>query len=294
MHTRSSSIDCWPARTLASGWRSIWLDLVRYADTIGYHSDNPRTSVAVSRLRDRRVQSNKPFDQFTIEQLAGDLLPDCDDGAKGRLGVQPPASDDRGRRRRSRRNTTRSTPPTACETSRRSGWRRRWAAASATITSSIRSRTKISTAWRRSSPTSRKPAVGKREPGMPVPERRAGEADSGTMTRRRRREGKRSTATDAGARRRAGGVGEGRRRKQVDWKALEPIVEPPAVDRSLARSELMAVIRDEGRARRRKMYTLHADDRPAQSITGFRLEALDRRRARRPRAGHVGRTATSS
>jgi hypothetical protein len=52
-----------------------WLDLVRYADTIGYHSDNPRQ---VSPYRDYVIQSfnkNKHFDQFTIEQLAGDLLP---------------------------------------------------------------------------------------------------------------------------------------------------------------------------------------------------------------------------
>ncbi|QDT07529.1 Planctomycete cytochrome C [Rubripirellula lacrimiformis] len=51
-----------------------WLDLVRYADTIGYHSDKPRE---VSAYRDYVIDafhSNKPFDQFTIEQLAGDLL----------------------------------------------------------------------------------------------------------------------------------------------------------------------------------------------------------------------------
>ena len=52
----------------------FWLDLVRFADTIGYHSDNPMN---VSPFRDYVIDSfnaNKPFDQFTIEQLAGDLL----------------------------------------------------------------------------------------------------------------------------------------------------------------------------------------------------------------------------
>jgi cytochrome c553 len=54
-----------------------WLDLVRYADSGGYHSDNDR---AVYLYRDYIIDSfnsNKRFDQFTIEQLAGDLLPDA-------------------------------------------------------------------------------------------------------------------------------------------------------------------------------------------------------------------------
>lgn len=54
-----------------------WLDLVRYADTAGYHSDNFRP---VDAYRDYVIQSfnqNKPFDEFTVEQLAGDLLPNA-------------------------------------------------------------------------------------------------------------------------------------------------------------------------------------------------------------------------
>ena len=53
-----------------------WLDLVRYADTVGYHGDQV---MSVSPFREYVIQSfnaNKPFDQFTIEQLAGDLLPE--------------------------------------------------------------------------------------------------------------------------------------------------------------------------------------------------------------------------
>ncbi len=52
-----------------------WLDVSRYADTNGYQTDGERT---MWRWRDYVIDSfnrNKPFDQFTIEQLAGDLLP---------------------------------------------------------------------------------------------------------------------------------------------------------------------------------------------------------------------------
>jgi hypothetical protein len=52
-----------------------WLDAVRYADTVGFHGDQ---SVSVWPYRDYVLDAyhaNKPFDQFTREQLAGDLIP---------------------------------------------------------------------------------------------------------------------------------------------------------------------------------------------------------------------------
>lgn len=52
-----------------------WLDVVRYADTNGIHGDNHRD---VALYRDYVIESfneNLPFDRFTLEQLAGDLLP---------------------------------------------------------------------------------------------------------------------------------------------------------------------------------------------------------------------------
>ncbi len=52
-----------------------WLDLVRYADTVGYHGDQ---DVSVSPFRDYVINAfnnNMPLDRFTREQLAGDLLP---------------------------------------------------------------------------------------------------------------------------------------------------------------------------------------------------------------------------
>ena len=54
-----------------------WLDLVRYSDTIGYHSD---VFMEVSAYRDYVIDAfndNMPYDQFVIENLAGDLLPEA-------------------------------------------------------------------------------------------------------------------------------------------------------------------------------------------------------------------------
>ncbi len=62
----------------AERWTSWWLDLARYADSQGYEKDSLRRSMW--RYRDWVIEafrSDMPFDQFTIEQLAGDLLPDA-------------------------------------------------------------------------------------------------------------------------------------------------------------------------------------------------------------------------
>ncbi len=56
-------------------WAQVWLDLARYADSQGFANDPNRT---IWRYRDWVIQAlndNLPYDRFTIEQLAGDLLP---------------------------------------------------------------------------------------------------------------------------------------------------------------------------------------------------------------------------
>jgi hypothetical protein len=59
-------------------WASMWLDLARYADTMGYEADRRRPGVWP--YRDWVVEAynkNTPYDQFVTKQLAGDLLPNA-------------------------------------------------------------------------------------------------------------------------------------------------------------------------------------------------------------------------
>ena len=59
-------------------WGRHWLDMARFADSDGYEKDNHRPDAW--RYRDwviGAINDDLPFDQFTIEQLAGDLLPDA-------------------------------------------------------------------------------------------------------------------------------------------------------------------------------------------------------------------------
>ena len=54
----------------------FWLDAARYGDTHGLHLDNYREILLYRDWVVRAFNQNMPYDQFTIEQLAGDLLPD--------------------------------------------------------------------------------------------------------------------------------------------------------------------------------------------------------------------------
>ena len=58
-------------------WARLWLDLARYADTNGYEKDRPRSIWPYRDWVIRALNDDMPFDQFTIEQLAGDMLPNA-------------------------------------------------------------------------------------------------------------------------------------------------------------------------------------------------------------------------
>ena len=95
-------------------WGRHWLDLARYADSDGYEKDTPRPFAW--RYRDWVIDAlnrDLPFDQFTIEQLAGDLLPDADDRAARRDGLSSQHADEQGRGRRPGRVPRRGDRSTA-------------------------------------------------------------------------------------------------------------------------------------------------------------------------------------
>lgn len=57
-------------------WTSMWLDLARYADTVGFERDPHRNIWPYKDWLIRAFNADMPFDQFTIKQLAGDMLDD--------------------------------------------------------------------------------------------------------------------------------------------------------------------------------------------------------------------------
>jgi hypothetical protein len=69
-------------------WGRHWLDVARYADSSGYTIDGPRS---IWKYRDWVIEAlnrDMPFDQFTIEQIAGDLLPSATTEQKIATGFQ--------------------------------------------------------------------------------------------------------------------------------------------------------------------------------------------------------------
>ncbi len=58
-------------------WASMWLDLARYADTVGYERDPQREIWPYRDWLIRALNDDLAFDEFTVKQLAGDLLPEA-------------------------------------------------------------------------------------------------------------------------------------------------------------------------------------------------------------------------
>ena len=58
-------------------WASVWLDLARYSDTYGFEKDPGRDIWPFRDWVIRAFNADMPYDEFTIEQLAGDLLPNA-------------------------------------------------------------------------------------------------------------------------------------------------------------------------------------------------------------------------
>ena len=80
---QESKIENLVARLLASPrygehFARHWLDAVRYSDTHGLHLDNIRHIWSYRDWVVRAFNANLPFDRFTLQQLAGDLLPDAE------------------------------------------------------------------------------------------------------------------------------------------------------------------------------------------------------------------------
>ena len=116
-----------------------WLDAVRYADTCGFHGDNTFPAWPYRDYVLRAFRDNKPFDQFTREQLAGDLHAQCHRRPARRLGLQPPEPHLRRGRHAAQGVSGQVRRRPRAHRSAPSGWAAPWVAPSATTTSSIRS-----------------------------------------------------------------------------------------------------------------------------------------------------------
>ena len=83
-------------------WGRHWLDAARYADSDGFEKDKPRSVWFYRDWVINALNRDLPYDQFIIEQIAGDLLPNADAGSDRRHWLPAQFDDQRRRRHRSR------------------------------------------------------------------------------------------------------------------------------------------------------------------------------------------------
>ncbi|SKB02378.1 Planctomycete cytochrome C [Prosthecobacter debontii] len=74
------AVETWTTRLMESPhfgerWAAWWLDVARFSDTVGFHGDQNQRVFPYRDYVIAAFNTNKRFDQFTLEQLAGDLLP---------------------------------------------------------------------------------------------------------------------------------------------------------------------------------------------------------------------------
>ena len=95
-------------------WARHWLDLARYADSDGYEKDWFRPWAW--RYREwviNAINRDMPFDQFTIDQLAGDMLPACERGTARGNRIPAQYADEPGRRHQTTPSSVSKTPSIA-------------------------------------------------------------------------------------------------------------------------------------------------------------------------------------
>src|SRR4051794_4523245 len=246
-----------------------WLDLVRYADSIGYHSDNPMN---VSPYREYVIQSfntNKPFDRFSVEQIAGDLLPNPTIEQKvatayNRLlqtteegGAQPKEYEQKYLADRVRNVSTVWLAATMgccqCHDHKFDPFAQKDFYSMGAFFADVQ-----------------EASVGKREPGMPVPDAKQSEElkkmDDALAAARKRLEQETPELAEAQA------EWEKSHDEEVQWTALEPQAWQVSGESKL-RKEPDGVLRSYYKVAAKETYTVTVKT-DAKGITGFRLEVL--------------------